>query len=317
MTGLAATSTAVVAAFVLAAPAGADDAAQASPAVPTGAQKLGITVVHPSTTRPGEQWSEPGTGNTADIVEEGSPPADGKNPKDGPQTNATFPFRRAISTSAGWVTLRDAPANFVTALGHDAWGVDVGAQSPSSNWFYVNAAGSSSTPVGQPPRCLWMESNSLVVPNNTTATVNCGASAYSTWLKPSDYMFSWNGNRDGTGNNCYWINESTGQRWSTQPSDPNAVRKCDGTNITLKPDGCPYGAPVYSNVQPWRGTSGVEGQLMYMMPNNATVKWRYLTKDFRYVMIRNPNAVSGVQDWGFVPAACFDFTGAYIEWPTS
>ena len=41
-------------------------------------------------------------------------------------------------------------------------------------------------------------------------------------------------------------------------------------------------------------------------------------QDFRDVLVRNPGNTGSVgQDWGWVPSGCFDFTGYYIEYPTS
>lgn len=107
-----------------------------------------------------------------------------------------------------------------------------------------------------------------------------------TSLHESSYMQYFNGNTPGV--NC------------------NSAGECDGTPVTVTAD-----CPVYSNVQPWAPNSGAVGEHMYTIPNGQTFRWRYLTKDGRFVMGRYENTRprinvgdAGTQDWGFAKASC-------------
>jgi hypothetical protein len=152
--------------------------------------------------------------------------------------------------------------------------------------------GSTTTPIN---RCLWLGTTSLAGAGDSPAH-DCTSTSD---LNPADYMAIWNGNRDGV--NC---------------TGTGGDHKCDGTNVGLNLTNCPNGVPVFSNTQPWQGANGTVGDYLYTIPStiSTTIKWRYVTKDYRAVMMRYDGDRNGVaQDWGFVPTQRVA-TPSYYEW---
>ena len=200
---------------------------------------------------------------------------------------ATGTARYQIDTT-DWANVRGIKQSFTVGLGHDNWGMDVAFDHPGtdSNWYYGYIDGSSTTPIN---RCLWIGTPSLD-PASNAPTRDCTSTAD---LQPRDYMSAWNGNTPGV--NC-------------------GETQCDGTNVTINSAACPSGAPVFANTQPWQGANGTVGDGLYVIPPNATVKWRYMTRDYRAVMMRYTGYRNGVsQDWGFIPAVCLN-TPPLVLW---
>lgn len=77
--------------------------------------------------------------------------------------------------------------------------------------------------------------------------------------------------------------------------------------------------PVHANVQPWLGANGVIGERMYNIPAGGWFRWRYMTKDGRFVLGRTPSttpriattSANGTQDWGFAKAYCVPTVGTH------
>lgn len=175
-------------------------------------------------------------------------------------------------------------------LGRNAWGMDIARNRSSATWAWGYLTGGATNPVN---KCLYAEFaylNPAGSPSRDCSTTGD--------LAPAGYMVAFNGNRDGY--NC---------------TTTNGERKCDGTNVTIDPAKCPYGAPVYPNVQPWTA-SAARAEPDYIVPPGATVKWRYITKDWRHTMMRYTGSKPYAQDWGFIDAGCISNYG-YYEWYTS
>jgi hypothetical protein len=206
---------------------------------------------------------------------------------DGISLMATGLGRYQIDTT-DWANVRGIKGSFTVGLGHDNWGMDVAFDHPGTdqNWYYGYIGG------GALERCLWIGTPSLD-PASNTPTRNCTSTPD---LQPRDYMAAYNGNRPG-------INCSNSQ--------------CDGTSVALNFTACPQGVPVFANMQPWQGLNGlVTGPLYAILPTASvkSVRWRYLTRDTRGIMMRYTGDRSGVaQDWGFIPSKCIQ-PASYIEW---
>lgn len=213
----------------------------------------------------------------------------------------SLPTRYVISTSSGWVSLRSVPGDFAVGLGRDGWGIDVGRYADGYRMGYVTG---TSVPNGQPTantveKCLWVGDSQASIPTGGAATRDCSAAPS---LGPTSYMALFNGNRRGV--NCF----GEGLSWT-----------CDGTDARINASYCPYGAPVLGNVQPWRPGLGLWGNYgLYTIPPDSVVKWRYVTKDYQFAMIRNPGSVAQGgprQDWGFIPSICLAGNFGYNELP--
>lgn len=217
--------------------------------------------------------------------------------------NYANPQRYQISTTATYVNMRGVKNGITAGEGRNLWGFDVSPDHPDTdgNWYFGWLAGSSTT--GRVDHCLWSGTASLN-PTNGTPTGNCGGVAD---MHQPDYVGTWNGNvTSGPNQNCF-----------PDPSNPNAY-KCDGTPITVDPSKCPYGMDVYANVQPWKqaaiGSSDYRGEKVFTVPAGATVKWRYVTKDYRHVMLDYQGSRPIGQNWGFGWGECFNFNGYYYQW---
>jgi hypothetical protein len=204
--------------------------------------------------------------------------------------------RQQISTSSGYITLRGEQREFVVGLGRNSWGIDIARNRSSTQWAWGYVTGGATNPVN---KCLYAEFAYLKAAS-TSPTKDCSGTND---LMPLSYMVAWNGNRNGV--NCF-PNEET-----PDPDD----RKCDGTNVTIDPAKCPAGAPVYPNVQPWT-PNAARAAADYTIPAGATVKWRYITQDWRHTMMRYLGAKPYAQDWGFIDATCISNYG-YYEWSTT
>lgn len=196
-----------------------------------------------------------------------------------------------------WATARGDKSSFSVALVHDNWGMDVSFNHPNvdANWYFGYFEGSTSTPI---KRCLWLGTASLD-PAGNAPTHDCTNTSD---LAPKDFMILWNGNYETAHNGV--------------PANCTPDHQCDGTDVRLNLANCPNGVPVFSNMQPWQGANGTVGDYLYTIPStpSTTIKWRYVTKDYRAVMMRYTGSRNGVaQDWGFVPTQCVA-TPAYYEW---
>jgi len=184
--------------------------------------------------------------------------------------------RLVISTNGGWVTLRGAPGSFAVALARNGWGFDYWLGKSHHGWLFGGVGGSANG-------CLWIRAEQVPKSGKTSPRINCQALGADS-LRESSYMRVW------TGNTC--------------KRRPDGTKSCDGRPAIIDARRCPYGAPVYANVQPWLPNTGKLGEHLYTIPAKKTVRWRYITKDGRYAMMRNPNARPIAQDWGFIPAGC-------------
>lgn len=131
----------------------------------------------------------------------------------------------------------------------------------------------------------------------------------------------------GTVNMCLWIYSgavsgsgaadqscpTTGRSLSTSVFTNGQIGggASDGANVKLT-SACPtwdgrhiYG---YGNVLPWLVPTQAHNQQQMKAPIGGTVKWRYVTKDGAYVMIRDSRNGStdgtGLSPWYFVPRGC-------------
>lgn len=89
--------------------------------------------------------------------------------------------------------------------------------------------------------------------------------------------------------------------WYSQCPTP---QECDGepTAVACNP------VPEYANVYPWGATRA--GTLIRAIANPArrwSVYWRYVTKDYHYVMARDPHIKNRDGNWVFIPIGCFTF----------
>jgi hypothetical protein len=206
---------------------------------------------------------------------------------DGPAPLLSSNFKRYfIDTVSNFVTVRGVPKSFSIGSAGKNWGIDVYTPRLSANgyhWGYVDGA-------GKVAKCVWVEA-ALLSPASQPPTRDCSTTDS---LPPSRYMRYYNGNN--LDENCWKDNKG---QW-----------RCDGSDILVS---CPVGwnnggSQFYANVQPWLELSGVATDNSGWISNGSIVKWRYVTKDLRFVMARVPWITQNVpnqQDWGFMPKACF------------
>jgi hypothetical protein len=93
--------------------------------------------------------------------------------------------------------------------------------------------------------------------------------------------------------------QSPSRARSTFMSWVNCNSPCgDGTSIQTVAD-----CGVYGNVRPW-GTTAYTDTLRGKYAG-STVKWRYLSKDGAWVMVRDTTVPQGQGNWGFMHRSCF------------
>lgn len=206
--------------------------------------------------------------------------------------------RYQISTQSNYVVHRGNPGGMATGLARNGWGVDVATSRNYEGWRFGYITGGTNV-VGSPSqgfypgptveRCLWVEFDRLASAS-TSPVKDC---TNTPGLNEADYLFVFNGNRNGI--NCF--------------TDPVTSKYyCDGTPVQIDPAKCPGGAPVMGNVQPWHPLRKLWGDYLYTIPAGTWIRWRYITKDLQFTMIRNPNTPV-IQDWGFIPSTCISQYG--------
>ncbi len=98
------------------------------------------------------------------------------------------------------------------------------------------------------------------------------------------------------------------------PTEPGASSCNDGWEVALEPDRC-AAVPFYANVQPWLDAPAPlerPVRTIAVAPGGTLLKWRYVTRDGRWVLVRDPSIVIAADQpggealvpWGFVPRAC-------------
>jgi hypothetical protein len=193
-------------------------------------------------------------------------------------------LRRIFSNPAGWTSLRPQPGWFTVGNAQNGWGFDlVSGRLNSGYQFGWIGGGNYSNGEPRVAGCLWTQAT-YVATEGQTPTADCSPWAS---IPESSYMVAWNGNVPGV--NC----TSSGQ--------------CDGRPIQMDNAAvCGGGTWLYQNVRPYAPYASNPVEAFQWISYSEPLKWRYITKDWRYVMVRMPSrGNAGLQDWGFVPKVCF------------
>ncbi|MFF1836459.1 hypothetical protein ACFVXE_19960 [Streptomyces sp. NPDC058231] len=181
--------------------------------------------------------------------------------------------RKHVTTD--YTLLRRGPHSYVIGTAYRDWTADVhGDQSGGYRWARV---------FGDINTCLWIYGGA--VEGDAAADVSCGAA---TTMSTDTFT---NGQIGGSADDGASVATVAGAGCATY----------DGTHIT-----------GYGNVRPWQvpatATAPVNGQVAI----GQTVLWRYVSRDGKWVMVRDPRAGStdgsGQQGWYFVPRNCLPVT---------
>lgn len=145
---------------------------------------------------------------------------------------------------------------------------------------------------------------------------------------PADASYRW-GRVFGDLNSCLWIYEGavTGDGSANQScsADPEVMPVSEFTNgqigggaddgadvATVAGVGCATYDGVhlvgYGNVRPWQVPTVASAALATTLVAGATVRWRYVSRDGAFVMVRDSAGGStdgvGLQSWFFLPRDC-------------
>lgn len=172
--------------------------------------------------------------------------------------------------TSDYTLLRRAPSSYVIGTAYRRWTVDVqGASSGAYSWGRV---------FGDLNSCLWTYAGALS--GSAATTQSCSAAqSLSTGVFTNGQISS------GVG------------RYKLDPGCRRRLRHLQrGANHRLRQRASVAG----------RHPSDVA--LPTYLPFGWTVKWRYVTRDGRYVMVRSPLGGAtdgvGVQSWFFLPRGC-------------
>lgn len=190
-------------------------------------------------------------------------------PSTGQAPTADAAARKHVDTD--YTLLRRAPASYVIGTAYRDWTVDVhGASSGGYRWSRV---------FGDLNFCLWIFDGAMS--GSGAATDSCGASRTFSTSEFTNGQIS-NGQDDGS--SVATVARSGCDTW-------------DGTHIT-----------GFGNVQPWRSPAVPSAAIQGKVGLGQTVLWRYVTRDGKFVMIRDPRAGGtdgqGQQGWYFIPRGC-------------
>jgi hypothetical protein len=121
----------------------------------------------------------------------------------------------------------------------------------------------------------------------------------------------------GDFNGCGWIradrDSQVGSDSSTACASPGRSPGEFGSAFNCPPGTCSDGTGVagtncqlYANYRPWSDSPAPTNPIGGAQ--SGTFLWRYVTRDGRYVMVRDPDIVSGSGNWGFVARSCLPGT---------
>ncbi|QNA77594.1 hypothetical protein C8250_042720 [Streptomyces sp. So13.3] len=185
------------------------------------------------------------------------------------QSSAQAAVRKQVTSD--YTLLRRAPASYVIGTAYRNWTVDVhGDQNNGYRWGRV---------YGDLNTCLWTYSGAL----SGTAPVadSCGAA---TTMPTSQFTNGQIGGGTSDGASVTTVAGSGCQTW-------------DGAHIT-----------GYGNVRPWNVPASASSPVNGQVAIGQTALWRYVSRDGKFVMIRDPRGGStdgiGQQSWYFIPRGC-------------
>ena len=139
---------------------------------------------------------------------------------------------------------------------------------------------------------------------------------------PGGAYYRW-GFLGGQFRRCAWIEDGNTTGGTPTPNRCGAPRQIDtpyflrtftnGTKNDNAGDGSPthmnHGASgctdhrAYGNVSPW-ATPARPANVVGDVPDGKSLLWRYVSRDGRWVMVRDPHPAAGKPNWYFVPRAC-------------
>jgi len=180
-------------------------------------------------------------------------------------------LRKQVVTD--YVMLRSAPGSYAVGTAYRGWTVDVQQEAVNSfRWGHV---------YGTLNTCLWLSQAGL--PEGGASTADACRHTGRT-LSTSEFT---NGMIGGT------------------ETDGASITVTGGSGCTLY-DGVHVRG--YGNVRPWQTTAQPSEPIDTLVAVGETVRWRYVSRDGRWVMVRAPQHGStdgtGLQAWFFVPRGC-------------
>ncbi|MCZ4095237.1 hypothetical protein C8250_002665 [Streptomyces sp. So13.3] len=187
----------------------------------------------------------------------------------GQEPSADAAVRKHVTTD--YTLLRRAPHSYVIGTAYRNWTVDVhGDQNSGYRWGRI---------YGDVNSCLWIYSGAVA--GDASSGDSCGAA---TSLPTSTFT---NGQIGGSTDDGATVATVAGA----------SCRTWDGSHIT-----------GYGNVRPWQATATPSSTVNGRVAIGQTVLWRYVSRDGKWVMIRDQRAGgtdgSGQQSWYFIPRSC-------------
>lgn len=240
-----------------------------------------------------DQAPSPTTGGVITVVSDPT----------GPITTLSAPVgvngteRWIFNTDAPYLGLRDQRNGHYVAAGKNGWGFDAapnhwGSSRGSSNSFMFGYTMGSTTGSDGVRQCAYAPNFPATMREGYTTPDPAHDCTYKSELNMNDYALSWNGN---TSTNCN-------------------TAGCDGAYTTIDGSKCPWGTPQYSNVQPWIN-GGERGTNLRSLGPGATVYWRYITKDYRHVLVNVHGLGPGETNWGWIWSDCITNWGPNVQAP--
>ena len=179
------------------------------------------------------------------------------------------------NVTSDYTLLRRGPRSYVIGTAYRDWTVDVhGPQDAGYRWARV---------FGNLNSCLWIYAGAIEGSGATNDS--CGAAAVMSTSTFTNGQIS-SGADDGSS-----VRTVAGAGCATW----------DGVHIT-----------GYGNVRPWSVPTTATAAIPGRVAIGQTVLWRYVTRDGRFVMMRDPRAGGtdgvGQQGWYFLPRGCLPAT---------
>jgi hypothetical protein len=191
-----------------------------------------------------------------------------------PTIQATSPAQAAERKQVGtdYTLLRRGPHSYVLGTAYRGWNVDV-QQAPSGGYWWGHVYGDLNT-------CLWIHQDAVT--GGSSVAEACDSEHRV--IPESQFASAIGGGSDDGADVAV-------------TKDASACPTHDGSHVV-----------GYGNVRPWQDAAQPSSQVNTLVPLGDTVKWRYVSRDGKWVMVRAPQHGDtngqGLQPWFFLPRTC-------------
>jgi hypothetical protein len=198
---------------------------------------------------------------------------------DDEETDSTNEELSSVQKVAHITTISYAPNSYVIGNAYPGWTDDVQGDAQFSKgkgneagasyrWGYLFGDGFD--------HCAWVGDNAVNAKGSAHDTSRCGA-------------------RQEIDTPHFMATYTNGEHNTLEGDGSDTHMSYDGSGCTDKNG--------YGNVAPWR-VPATPSNKVGQIPDGKLLKWRYVTRDTKWVLVRDPSPVANQPNWYFVHRGC-------------